>query len=94
MIEHGVNYRNAKDSIHNIIFDKGKVKYNAVFDFHTGIPPIELVELEEEQDEKQSKYLFKNTRNYGKLCSANMQTYDFHQSKSTTLTCSVTKAIQ
>ena len=46
MIEHEVNYRNAKDIIHNIIFNEGEVMYNAVFDFHTGIPPIELVELE------------------------------------------------
>lgn len=50
MIEHGVNYRNAKDIIHNIIFDEGEVKYNAVFDSHTGIPPIELVELEDEEE--------------------------------------------
>ena len=50
MIEHGVNYRNAKNTIHNIIFDEGEVKYNVVFDSHTGIPPIELVEFEDEEE--------------------------------------------
>ena len=50
MIEHGVNYRNSKDTIHKVVFDEGEVEYNAVFDSHTGIPPIYLIELEEEED--------------------------------------------
>ena len=50
MIEHGVNYRNSKDTIHKVVFDEDEVEYNAVFDSHTGIPPIYLVELEEEED--------------------------------------------
>jgi len=50
MIEHGVNYRNEKDTIHNVVFAEGEVAYNAVFDSHTGIPQIDLVDLEDEEE--------------------------------------------
>lgn len=50
MIEHGVNYRNETTTAHNIIFQDGEVEYNKIFDSHIGLPPIELIELEEEEN--------------------------------------------
>jgi hypothetical protein len=49
MIEHGVTYRNDKDAQLNVVFADGEVEYNKVFDSHTGLPPIELIDLEDEE---------------------------------------------
>lgn len=49
-IEHGVAPRNSKSAKMNIVFDEGEVEYNKVFDSNTGLPPIELIDLEDEED--------------------------------------------
>ena len=50
MIEHGVNVRNDPNSHMNVIFRDGEVEYNQIFDLHTGLSPIELLNLEEEEE--------------------------------------------
>ena len=50
MIEHGVNVRNDKNTTKNVVFKDGEVEYNQIFDSHTGLPPIELINLEEEEE--------------------------------------------
>lgn len=74
MIEHGVNYRNAKDAIHKVVFDEGEVAYNAVFDSNTGLPPIELVDFEDEEErDVQAVKIF--VKKYSKLWRALFSKY-------------------
>jgi len=96
-IEHGIHHRNNKDEDMNIIFDDGEVEYNAVFDSHTGIPPITLIDLGDEEDrdveaikifmKKYSKlwrFMFKKYANLG-FSAKNIQNFDMYQEKADTM---------
>lgn len=97
MIEHGVTNLNKVDGQLAIVFQDGEVEYNAVFDSHTGLPPIELIDLEDEEErdvqaikiflKKYSKlwrFLFKKYANMG-FSSKQIRNFDMYQDKSETM---------
>jgi hypothetical protein len=97
MIEHGVTHRNDKNLQMNVVFADGEVEYNAVFDSHTGLPPIDLIELEDEEQpdieavkiflKRYSKlwsFMFKKYANLG-FSSRSIANFDKYQEKSETM---------
>ena len=50
MIEYGVNVLNDPNSQMNVIFKDREVENYQIFDSQTGLPPIELINLEEEEE--------------------------------------------
>ena len=97
MIEHGVTVRNDKNKQMNVVFAEGEVEYNKVFDSHTGLPPIDLIELEDEEDrdieaikifmKKYSKlwrFMFKKYANLG-FSSKQIKNFDMYQEKTDTM---------
>ena len=97
MIEHGVTYRNDKNAQLNVVFADGEVEFNKVFDSHTGLPPIDLIDLEDEEQrdveairiflKKYSKlwrFMFKKYANMG-FSTKPIRNFDVYQEKTETM---------
>ena len=50
MIEYGVNVLNDPNSQINVIFKDREVENYQIFDSQTGLPPVELINLEEDEE--------------------------------------------
>jgi len=97
MIEHGVSHMNDQNTKQNTVFADGEVEYNKVFDSHTGIPPIDLIDLEDEEArdaeaikifmKKYSKlwrFMFKKYANIG-FSAKPIRNFDMYQEKADTV---------